>query len=147
MDYKFTPVTENDVEILRLIRNDCREFMTNNQDMITREQQRDWYQNLDTNVYKIFLFQIPHAGIYHPIGYGIIKLDEDASILTGGIISGYRGYGYGRKIFEELRYHGFQYRNKVRLDVLKSNERAIKLYKSLGFVPTGGDEIIHMEFR
>jgi ribosomal protein S18 acetylase RimI-like enzyme len=44
----------------------------------------------------------------------------------------YRGQGLGRKIMEdEIRDH-----DSIRLNVYKSNEHAINLYKSLGFKVT-----------
>jgi ribosomal protein S18 acetylase RimI-like enzyme len=141
------PVTADDIQMLRLIRNNCRLYMTNNQEMISRQQQIDWYKNLNTDEYKVFLFKVPHEGIYHPIGYGIVKLDSGSAVLTGGIIRGYRGFGYGEVLFKELVSQGLQYRKCVRLDVLRSNSRALKLYQKLGFVITDGDDVLHMELK
>jgi ribosomal protein S18 acetylase RimI-like enzyme len=147
MHYKLVPLTENEIERLRLIRNNCRQFMTNNQQEISRSEQLAWFKSLDPDRHKVFLFKVPHEGVYYPVGYGIVNLDNWSAVLTGGIVTGYRGLGYGRKLFEELVSQGLQYRKRVRLDVLRSNERAISLYKSLGFVMTDGDDIIHMELQ
>ena len=40
--------SENDVENLRKIRNECRNFMTRNTSEISYEQQQNWFKNLDS---------------------------------------------------------------------------------------------------
>lgn len=69
------------------------------------------------------------------IGYGVIQfLYNSANLLTIGIKQDYQSRGYGRKLLLEL-IEAMKKRevNEIFLEVRVSNQRAINLYKSLGF--------------
>jgi RimJ/RimL family protein N-acetyltransferase len=62
------------------------------------------------------------------------------SIRVGGDIhKDYRGKGYGTKMFELIVSYCFNYLNSRRLwlMVLETNEKAIQLYKKIGFKEEG----------
>lgn len=70
-------------------------------------------------------------------GYaGIVMVPEDGDITNVAVRSSMRGKGIGRMIvqsmIEEAKKQGV---TNIYLEVRKSNEPAIKLYESLGFVP------------
>ena len=59
----------------------------------------------------------------------------------------YGGKGIAREASRQIIDYGFKELklDKIVLEVRKLNERAVKLYRSLGFTPTGSDEEwIHM---
>lgn len=60
-------------------------------------------------------------------------------VLGMGVIQGYRGRGLGRSLLEKTLLHAKEISGlgKVELTVFKSNESAIKLYESFGFVLEG----------
>jgi RimJ/RimL family protein N-acetyltransferase len=62
---------------------------------------------------------------------------ETIGYLGRGILPEYRGKGVGSSILKQVidlsKLYGYK---KIKLDVLKSNSRAIHVYKSLGFVET-----------
>lgn len=125
---------ENDAEIMRIIRNTGREFLTGNPEYITIQDQRWWYHNVYYNLncdgeMGAFLYMVDDEAI----GYGIIKDDGYFGWLTGVIKPEYRAKGHGRKLFQELIDFCNEYDLIPMLDVLISNEVAHKLYFSLGF--------------
>lgn len=73
------------------------------------------------------------------VGYGGVKVGGDqADVMTIGVRSHARGRGYGRAILDTLldwsREAGAR---EIFLDVRPSNEGAIGLYESRGFVEIG----------
>lgn len=126
------PGLELSLEVARVIRNSVRSNMTHNTDNITRAQQAEWYKGLDHDKLRLFLYS-EHSNF--SIGYGIINLTETVfPLLTGAIVADYQGYGHGRALFSKLIDICLKdYYHRPELDVLESNEKAIKLYKSLGF--------------
>jgi ribosomal protein S18 acetylase RimI-like enzyme len=141
-------LTLEDAQIFRTIRNDCRLFMTRNTDYITEEQQVTWYNNLDKSKYKLFLFyEIYHGAVVVPVGFGIIREEDDVLLLTGGVSSTDRGKGIGRFIFERLLDIAKTENKKIKLEVLISNTIAHSLYCKLGFKETNrNDRVIMMEY-
>jgi dTDP-4-dehydrorhamnose reductase/RimJ/RimL family protein N-acetyltransferase len=132
--YKMISVTDDllELEHLRDIRNNCREFMTNNTDTISKDAQIEWFSNL-TPTKKPFLFSEDEF----IIGYGFINIVDGVSILSGGLIEKYRNKGLGKILFKTLI--DMCDTDKVDLEVLKSNHRAYKTYNKLGFVTYSED--------
>lgn len=137
------------VELLRILRNECRHFMTRNNNMITQDEQKTWYDNLDHSKYKLFLVDcIYHGTIVITVGFGILRIEDDKVLLTGGIAENYRGRGLGKKLFSFLLDNAKYFDKKIALEVLITNEVAFKLYKKLGFVEYDrNDKVIKMEYK
>lgn len=69
-----------------------------------------------------------------PIAYGLISYDHNLQPwITGGILPGFRGAGYGKQLFSFLSN---EWHFPVYLEVLESNQPARNLYTSLGFIET-----------
>ena len=69
-------------------------------------------------------------------------------MLTGVIDESNRGKGFGRQLFLDLIEEAKKNTNKIHLEVLDTNKRAINLYKSLGFIETIiKNNIIHMNLE
>lgn len=131
-----------DIQMLRIIRNDCREYMTNNTDIITEEEQILWFDNLDGMIPYI-LFESFHGVAFTPIGYGIVKLESECATLTGGLMFDYRNKGYGRYLFGLLIEEAKKYNSRVCLQVLKTNTRAYTLYQKLGFKVIAETDVLY----
>lgn len=80
---------------------------------------------------------IDEAGV--PIGYGGVKIGGDqADVMTIGVAPRARGRGVGRAILDALLEWARQAGAvEIFLDVRPSNEGAIALYNSRGFVEIG----------
>jgi len=86
-------------------------------------------------------FAIEADGLYIG-GCGLFRIDERAGTAELGIAIGdsrYQGRGYGRDALRTLLEYAFRHRNfhKVWLMVNDDNERAIRSYRSVGFVEEG----------
>lgn len=128
-------------DVMRQIRNSCREFMTNRTEHIDYIQQRVWWHMLDHSRWRCYLYELNLHHLGGPVldvGYGVIQPDRDPDAkrlwLTGGILPDYRGLGFGKQIFRHLIDECFG-QGEVWLEVREDNLRAKKLYYGLGFVP------------
>ena len=71
-------------------------------------------------------------------GAGMRNILGDGEVTNVAILADYRGRGYGRRLMEALLLAGSELGAKAfTLEVRKSNEAAIRLYESLGFVSEG----------
>lgn len=113
---------------MRPIRNSCRAFMTRDQSEIGLLRQMRWWLTRGPDVLP---FLLEEAG--HVAGYGIILADGDIGWLSGGLLPDARGRGLGASLFTGLYLHAKREGLHPMLEVLKSNPRAEKLYRNLGF--------------
>lgn len=139
----------SDAQVLRRIRNECKDFMTRSTEYITEEKQAEWFNKLDRDNIKLYLMWIAHHGVaFEVIGFGYCKKDETETYLTGGLKEELRGKGYGKVLFSHLLTQAKSFNTPITLEVLKTNERAKRLYESLGFSEISSDDrIIKMEYR
>lgn len=122
---------------MKEIRNDCRYFMTNDQQPISTPQQAKWYERYrkDDNL-RAFLGSIQDTPIRYPVAFGLIRHVGDRDWITGGVRQIYRGKGYGHRMFQFLTETA---RKPAYLDVLVTNIKAIALYGDLGWNIEGHD--------
>lgn len=118
------------------MRNQVRLFMTHNQAEILPEQQLEWYRDVYIPSHEQDELHgfVVRDGI-DPIGYGLISLRDQKWWVSGGLIADARGKGAGRFLFEQMTLiaHEDLGADEVWLDVLRGNERAQNLYRSLGY--------------
>jgi RimJ/RimL family protein N-acetyltransferase len=120
---------ENDVPFFLEVRNECREYLDNDKKYTLNECSK-WFWNKKLNVYII-----EYNG--HKIGY-FRTSDENLknkSIWVGADLhKDFRGKGLSKKMYmqflDDLYEEGF---DTFILNVLEINDRAINLYKKLGF--------------
>lgn len=139
----------NEAQIMRLIRNECREYMTKSSEIISKEDQKKWFSELDRDNIKMYIMYESHLGVaFTPIGFGYCKHVDDETYLTGGLLDFVRGKGYGRLLFQHLLDKAKTFNTRITLEVLQTNDVALKLYTSIGFVPYGMDDrVIRMEYK
>lgn len=139
----------SDAQVLRRIRNECKDFMTRSTEYITEEKQTEWFNALDKDNIKLYLMWIAHHGVaFEVVGFGYCKKDESETYLTGGLKESFRGKGYGKNLFSHLLTEAKSFNTPITLEVLKTNERAKRLYESLGFSELSSDDrVIKMEYR
>lgn len=119
----------SDALIVRNIRNECRDYMTNDSKYITVKAQTQWWKEIKADpTWQVYLF----IDDGKEVGYGIVRYREGRHWVTGGLIESARGRGLGRILFARLTeiaakdFHAY-------LEVRKDNTRAINLYRSLGY--------------
>lgn len=139
--------TQAEAEILRAIRNECREYMTRNTDYITPEQQQEWFKTAHKKYELYIAYAIEHGVAVVDAGFGVVHKNETESLLTGGLLQEYRDKGLGKVIFKFLLDQCPKLL-PIRLEVLKSNTRAFKTYEALNFKVIGEDSrLFYMEYE
>ena len=139
--------TPAEAEILRTIRNKCREYMTRSTDYITPEQQEVWFKTAFRKYDLYIAYAIEHGVCIVDAGFGVVHKNEDEFLLTGGLVPEYRDKGLGKIIFKFLvdQCHKSL---PIRLEVLKTNTRAYKTYEGLNFKVTDeNDNLYFMEYQ
>ena len=139
--------TPAEAEILRTIRNKCREYMTRSTDYITSEQQEEWFKTAFRKYDLYIAYAIEHGVCIVDAGFGVVHKNEDEFLLTGGLVPEYRDKGMGKLVFKFLvdQCHKSL---PIRLEVLKTNTRAYKTYEGLNFSVTGeNDNLYFMEYQ
>lgn len=138
-------VSNGDAEVLRNIRNQCREFMTRHTDYITPEQQIEWFKTAHENYELYIVYAMEYGSIIYDIGFGVIHKTKDCYLLTGGLVPQSRGQGLGKKIFKFLMDQCPK-SLPIKLELLKTNKAAFKTYDRLGFKLVGeSDKLYYME--
>ena len=139
--------TSAEAENLRIVRNQCREYMTRSTDFITPEQQEEWFKTAFRK-YDLYIAYAVEPGVcIVDAGFGVVHKNEDEFLLTGGLVPEYRDKGLGKIIFKFLvdQCHKSL---PIRLEVLKTNTRAYKTYEGLNFKVTGENEkLFFMEYQ
>lgn len=116
---------------MRGIRNECRTFMTRNTDRISIfEQLRWWYSKRDPSTTYLLLFFCTDGKETSAEGYGIVTRE---GWLTGALRARSRGRGLGRRLFEYMTELVLARGGIPQLEVRRSNQKAMKLYESLGY--------------
>lgn len=139
--------TPNEAEMLRVIRNQCRTFMTRNTDEITADQQQAWFKTAYKKYELYIAYAVEHGACIVDAGYGLIHLNDGEYLLSGGLVPSYRDKGIGSTLFKFL-VDNCNKQLPIRLEVLKTNIRALKTYEKLSFIVTGeNDKVFFMEYR
>lgn len=142
--------TLEEAQVLRNIRNQCKDYMTRDTSYISVEQQKRWFSSLSekNQDYKIYLlYEVENGVICSAIGYGLIRKESGYSLISGGLIESCRGKGYGSTLFDYL-IKNVDKGSDIKLEVLKNNTRAFVIYNRLGFRIISDDgEIITMEYH
>ena len=103
-------------------------------------KQKKWFENYQKDKNKIFFTICDNIT---PIGFmglsNISKSDRNADLFIAIGEDEYRGKGLGKIVLKWLLDFGLNKLNlhKIKISVIKDNDIAIKLYKSLGFAIEG----------
>ena len=150
---KMTPVeTIRDSARMRIIRNECREFMTRDTSKIGIFRQAKWFIKTYRPL-KERGVMTAYLGWYNKraVAYGIVRYESDRPLISGGLLKQYRGKGLGRRLFSFLTEKASEENGKkkvrsVFLEVLATNRVALSLYEQLGYVRKAVDDgVIHMQ--
>jgi RimJ/RimL family protein N-acetyltransferase len=121
--------------------------------LIDEGTHRAWYRSYSSKATELMFF-VETWPDREPLGQGgIYDVDTAARRAeVGRFVSDPRSRGQGlfREALELMLDHAFgaMRLDEVHLEVVPANERAIRLYRSLGFVDTGDDgSMLHMSLR
>lgn len=146
---------EKNIEMLRGWRNENRKFFFNSE-IITKDQQKNWFAGYEQKRDDyVFIIEAPKEV---PVGsVSLYHIDLSKKTAEYGrimIAKKHKRKGYGEDATKVLISYGFSKMglNEIYLEVIKSNDRAINLYKKLGFTITeeyteNGIEILKMAIK
>lgn len=128
-------MNESDLEFFNEVRNSCAKKYLHDSRIFTLEETIKWFPNTP-NVYYIIEYNNEKVGYFRTSNYSEIN----KNIYVGSDLhEKYRGLGIAHKayimfidyLFDVIGCH------KVSLEVLSNNNRAIHLYRKIGFVEEG----------
>ena len=101
------------------------------------EAQQQWYATVYTAAeHSVIVYQ------QQPIGRLLVLREADAMTLVDiSLLAEYRGQGFGADLIERLIEEAKHSQRLLRLQVQRANQGAMRLYRKLGFVITGGDQM------
>lgn len=117
-----------DVEFLNEVRNECRQFL-HNPTAYTYYESVDWFNKLQYPYYIVLMDDVR-------IGYFRTSNWRNDSVYIGADFhKNFRGRGLAKAAYYLFLDHLFHYLHteKVYLEVLITNDRALNLYLDLGF--------------
>ena len=133
---KLKPVDRDDIEFMRRIRNENRNFFISRQILSRKDQQR-WFENYrkkDNDFTYIFKKADKRLGVGSI--YNINNNKRNANIGRFVIDKTFQNQGYGKILLRKIEQIGFDKMGMetLNLEVLSDNISAIKLYKQAGFI-------------
>lgn len=138
-------ITLEEAFAVALIRNECCQWMTNDQDVLDVERQLKFYNLLKRSA-GTRLFIARHNKV--PCGYAVLQVHDEKALLSLGLAKPFRGKGLGKLLCQRLIDYSLRRWMKPWLMVLRSNRRAIHVYKSLGFKVTEQTKrLLTMDYR
>jgi RimJ/RimL family protein N-acetyltransferase len=135
MNISFKRMTASDLEFLNKVRNQYAEEYLHDNRTFTLEETISWYYKSNPDFWMILLDEVA-VGYFRLSNYS----KENKNIYIGADIAPeYTGKGIAKEAYNKFIPHLFTIYNlnKVSLEVLETNERAINLYNKLGFVEEG----------
>lgn len=127
--------TISDAQIVRMIRNSVKEYMTNHSSHITAENQVLWFQRHIKTNNKLYLY-IDHN--YAPVGYGYLKYD-DRVWATLGLFEEFFNQGFGTEIYKHLIEEG----RDVWIEIFSNNSPSLIAALKNGFnIESMNDKIV-----
>jgi RimJ/RimL family protein N-acetyltransferase len=129
------PLLESDLEFLNKVRNEnALEFLHDSR-TFTLIETREWFIQTKPDYYLILL-EDTSVGYFRISNHNLVNRNL---YIGADIVSEHQGRGLGYQAYNHfLPYLFKKYNlNKITLEVLSSNSRAINLYRKLGFVQEG----------
>lgn len=119
--------TEWDAEVVRIIRNSGRQWMTRDTREITYAQQQGWWSIRNPDICWVYIGRISETDV----GYGMLRLlDDDRWWASLAVLPRYQGNGYGTQIYQHLALSTDQ---DVWAEILADNTPSIKACLNAGF--------------
>lgn len=145
--------TDQQFRDLLHVRNECREGLTHDTHELTLSdqwgfKQRCWPQSMDLAMregFKPQLWYEPYLLMDEgwPVGYGLLKWDDNKYWMTIGLVKAYRGKGLSRLLINYITEMGHREGAEVWLDVLNENRKAYEGYLKAGYKIVEYDALKH----
>lgn len=128
--------TDKEFEILRVLRNECREDLTQMRDEITPEMQQAFQARIEAGE-PIRPYIFTHRETKEYVGWNLTRLHDGKVWPSYGIAKAYRGRGMSRLIVQHALDAAM---DDTYVESFAHNEAILHVQKSLGFIETGRRE-------
>lgn len=118
--------THWDAEVIRVIRNSGRQWMTRDTREISYDEQQAWWAALDRRQCVIWIASLATTDI----GYGLRRLDSGRWWASLAVLPRYQGQGYGTDIY---RYLAATLEQDLYAEILADNTPSIKACLGAGY--------------
>lgn len=119
--------TEWDAEVVRIIRNSGRQWMTRDTREIGYDAQRAWWSIRNPDICWVYIGRIAETDV----GYGMLRLlDDDRWWASLAVLPRYQGNGYGGEIYRYLALSTVQ---DVWAEILADNTPSIRAALRAGY--------------
>jgi GNAT superfamily N-acetyltransferase len=119
--------TEWDAEVVRVIRNSGRQWMTRDTREITYDAQRAWWAAYATEEsMRIWIASVATTDV----GYGLLRFEARRWWASLAVLPRYQGQGYGKMIYQYLAASTDQ---DVYAEILADNTPSIKACLGAGY--------------
>ncbi len=126
-DMIFRPaITEWEAEVVRVIRNSGRQWMTRDTREISYAMQQVFWREKDPRTCRIWLGRVAETDV----AYGLLRLAEGRWWASLAVLPRYQGQGYGG---ETYRYLAAATDQDVYAEILADNTPSIKACLNAGF--------------
>lgn len=136
------PLVRTEIEFIRLVRNkpEINEWLFTDCGPISKQQQRLWFEHVTND--KNHLVWIAKTAQWRSVGYVQAKdIDHHyRSACVGYVVAPeFQGRGYGQKMvrLSQIQVARMLGLHRLEARVLSNNERAIHIYRKLGFETEG----------
>lgn len=143
-NYRIRLIEEEDLDFIAKIRlSEHVQDNVGNVIFVNKLLQKEWLSKVSKSASeKFMILEFSDNGQYQKIGMirlTLIDLVHRSMCVGGDIVEEYSGRGHGKAMYELIFKLGFDVwgLNRLWLSVLENNERAIRLYKKMGFVDEG----------
>ena len=128
-------ISVTDIGLINEIRNECAEKFLHCSIKYSIEETKNWYINLKTPYYMV-CFNDVRIGYFRTSNYSEINKNM---YIGMDLHKDWRGKNLAKKSYISFIPYVFDHYmlNKISLEVLSTNSRAIHIYKYLGFVIEG----------
>jgi ribosomal protein S18 acetylase RimI-like enzyme len=112
---------------MRVLRNECRDWMTGSTEKITKEQQETFFLRIKSGEVIAMLL----CKDDEPVAYGLLRPGLSGELwMSCGVSSRYRGQGFGTAIVTAITATA---NDRVLLDVWHDNTPAVRTYEKVGY--------------
>ena len=131
-----------DGELVRVLRNAGRQWMTRDAREIGPDEQRTWWAQRDPEACPIWLAQIAST----TVGYGLLRHDVDGRTWCSLAVSPrWRGYGFGSAIYRDL---ACAHAGETWAEILADNTPSIRACLRAGFqIAYAADRLATLVYR
>jgi hypothetical protein len=123
---------DDQVEVLRQIRNECRNEMTHARDEISQEQQRTWWNRLDQSAHAAYLYTVGDNRDY--VAFSFVAWREGKPYVSYGM----RACARGRRLsYDMVQQALWACQGTAYADVWETNGVILKVDFACGYEEVG----------